>query len=70
MANQPPPVPVGTGRQALANIGLDRLQGMPPNNRYEVWVRGNLPVYVPYAGPPPDTSHFDGEAFQAILTGG
>jgi hypothetical protein len=61
------PVPVDTGRQALTNAGLFRMHGMPPNDRHETWVRGNMPVIVPYASG--GKTHFDGEAFANILAG-
>lgn len=48
---------------------LDRTVPLIVTDRYEVWVRGNLPVYVHYAGPPWDKQHFDGEAFKAVLDG-
>lgn len=63
----PPPVPVATGRQALDNCGFDRLTPHSVADRYEVWVLGNMPVNVHYAGPPWDPTHFDGEAFQNVL---
>jgi hypothetical protein len=59
-------VPVDIGRAALDNLGLDKLNGVD-TDEYEVWVRGNMPVYVPYALG--DKTHFDGEAFANILAG-
>jgi hypothetical protein len=57
-------VPVDTGRAALDNLGLEKLNGVD-TDRYEVWVRCNMPVYVPYALG--GKTHFDGEAFANIL---